>query len=369
MIRRGLATALAVLSCGWLCAGPLLAGSAAAAPLSIEQCTTTSGAIVAVDFGHWGGPIVRACGSTPTTGFTLLNQGGFRSTGTSHDGPAFVCRIASASYRSGTSYPTPANDPCVRTPASTAYWSFWHANPGQSGWSYSSVGATSFRPSPGSVELWQFGATNRSGSSGQPAVSPAALRARNAPQATRPATTAAPRSTGASSAAPAKPGTPGATSSRPTSAGRVPASPAAPTAAASPTRPASPAAPQSTAAAATVPPLSVTTARGRSAVPRPTVAVSPGPASSSPAALGRTRPSTTTPATTAPSDPTVAASGSVASADRSDAAGGPGVVDATQTAAAAAAGHGSARGVVIGIALVVALGVAGALTAARRSRP
>ena len=365
MIRRGLATALAVLSCGWLCAGPLLAGSAAAAPLSIEQCTTTSGAIVAVDFGHWGGPIVRACGSTPTTGFTLLNQGGFRSTGTSHDGPAFVCRIASASYRSGTSYPTPANDPCVRTSPSNAYWSFWHANPGQSGWSYSSVGATSYQPSPGSVELWQFGATNRSGSSGQPAVSPAALRAGNAPQAARPATTAMPRSPRSSSAAPAKPGTPVAPSSRPSSAGWAPAPTPGPasTVGASPPTHASPAAPVSTAAAATVPPSSVTPARGRSAVPRSTVAASPGPASPGRTGSG----TTTTPATTARSYRTVSAS--VASADQSYAAGGPAVVDAAQPTDAGPAGHGSARGVVIGIVLVVALGVAGALTAARRSRP
>lgn len=161
------------------------AAPALASARPIGDCTTTSGVIVAVDFGHWGGPVLRSCGTTPTTGYDLLNQGGWRTTGTEHDGPGFICRIGYAGYRGGTQYPTPSQESCVLTPPTDAYWAFWYANPGQNGWSYSQTGATGIQPEPGSVELWVFGGTNVGGTSGSavPAVAPAALRAEN----TRPA--------------------------------------------------------------------------------------------------------------------------------------------------------------------------------------
>jgi hypothetical protein len=168
----------ALLLAGGVLAGGMLVGAApaAATALPLSQCTTSSGVILAVDFGHWGGPIVRGCGSTPTTGFQLLNQGGWQSTGTQRDGAGLICRIGYSGYQGGTAYPTPAADPCVRTPPTTAYWSYWHANPGDSGWSYSQDGAASYSPKPGSVDLWTFG-----GSGGSPGVSPDALRAHNSP--------------------------------------------------------------------------------------------------------------------------------------------------------------------------------------------
>jgi hypothetical protein len=161
-------------------AAALLAGSgpAGAASLPVGQCGARSGTIVAVDFGHWGGPLLRACGSTPTSAYALLNQGGWRTTGTEHDGPGFVCRIGYAGYHHGTQYPTPAEQACVDTPPAGAYWAFWHAGPGQDEWSYSQAGATNFHPSPGSVELWLFGGTNLGGTDGSavPAISPDRLR-------------------------------------------------------------------------------------------------------------------------------------------------------------------------------------------------
>jgi hypothetical protein len=152
-----------------------------------DACTTTSGVIVAVDFGHWGGPLLRACGTTPTTGYTLLNQGGWRTTGTQHDGPGFICRIGYAGYQGGTEYPTPSQESCVLTPPASAYWAFWYANPGQNGWSYSPTGAMTIQPEAGSVELWTFGRTSLGGTSGSavPTIAPADLRAEN----TGPATT------------------------------------------------------------------------------------------------------------------------------------------------------------------------------------
>jgi hypothetical protein len=155
------------------------AGPAAATAEPTGQCTTTSGVILAVDFGAWGGPVLRSCGSTPTTGYALLNQGGWRTTGTNHDGPTFICRIGYAGYAGGAQYPTQASEACIVTPPADAYWSYWHADPGQHSWSYSQAGPASDHPLPGSVELWTFGATNVSGSQGVPTLSPDALRARN----------------------------------------------------------------------------------------------------------------------------------------------------------------------------------------------
>jgi hypothetical protein len=146
------------------------------------DCTTTSGVVVAVDFAHWGGPVLRSCGSTPTTSYDVLNQGGWHTTGTEHDGPGFICRIGYAGYDGGAQYPTESQDNCVLTPPASAYWAFWYANPGQNTWTYSSAGAMGTDPKPGSVELWVFGGTSLGGTSGSavPSVGPGSLRATNA---------------------------------------------------------------------------------------------------------------------------------------------------------------------------------------------
>ncbi|MEU7586904.1 LPXTG cell wall anchor domain-containing protein [Micromonospora sp. NPDC049230] len=152
---------------------------ALADPLPTGQCTTSSGVILAVDFSRWGGPLLRSCGSTPTTGYQLLNQGGWRTTGTQHDGPAFICRIGYAGHQGGTQYPTAADERCALTPPASAYWSYWHADVGQNSWVYSQLGAMSYKPRPGSVDLWIFGATDIGGTEGRPRFSPDSVRARN----------------------------------------------------------------------------------------------------------------------------------------------------------------------------------------------
>jgi hypothetical protein len=154
------------------------AGTAAAAARPLTDCTATAGVIVAVDFGHWGGPVLRSCGTTPTTGYALLNQGGWHTTGTEHDGPGFICRIGYSGYRHDTQYPTPAQQACVQTPPASAYWAFWQAAPGQTSWTYSQYGAMSYRPEPGSINLWVFGGTNLGGTAGSamPTISPQRLR-------------------------------------------------------------------------------------------------------------------------------------------------------------------------------------------------
>ena len=100
--------------------------------------------------------------------------------GTQHDGPGFVCRIKGL--------PTASADPCIVTPPATRYWSYWHSDPGQSGWSYSQFGAVSYRPKAGSVDAWVYGATGSDGTSGGPTFSPS-LRPRDRTRTTTAAAT------------------------------------------------------------------------------------------------------------------------------------------------------------------------------------
>ncbi|MFF6909066.1 prenyltransferase/squalene oxidase repeat-containing protein [Streptomyces sp. NPDC012389] len=152
-------------------------GAAPAAADPIEQCTPTVGAIVAVDFGPFGGGVVRGCDTTPTTGYELLRDGGFTTEGTQHDGPGFICRIGNGSFNSGTRYPTPAAEDCVLTPQATAYWSYWIASPGQASWSYSPLGAMDRKPKAGDVDAWVFGGTDVGGTTGRPTFTPDDVRA------------------------------------------------------------------------------------------------------------------------------------------------------------------------------------------------
>lgn len=167
---------------------------AVAAPRPLSACTATTGAIVAVDFGHWGGPVLRSCGTTPTTAYALLNQGGWHTAGTEHDGPGFICRIGYSGFRHDVQYPTPSQQACVQTPPASAYWASWQAGPGQDSWTYSQYGAMSYHPQPGSVSMWVFGGTNLGGTAGSamPTVSPDSLRAAQPGPAATPAIINAP---------------------------------------------------------------------------------------------------------------------------------------------------------------------------------
>jgi hypothetical protein len=71
----------AVAAVSWV-----LAASAGADPLA--DCTASAGTVVAVDFGHWHGPVVRGCARNAANGLDLLHAAGFVTTGDVHDGPA-----------------------------------------------------------------------------------------------------------------------------------------------------------------------------------------------------------------------------------------------------------------------------------------
>jgi hypothetical protein len=173
------ARSLLVLPC---LVGPVLAigpvSAATAAPIS--HCTTTSGVIVVVDFRHFGGAIDRGCAPTPTTGYDALHNAGYTTSPDNEDGPAFVCRIDGK--------PTPAQEPCDRTPPTSSAWSYWYADPGHNSWSFHDLGAMSTHPKPGSVDAWVFGSTVGGGYNGEPSFSPASVRA----TATSPTPTPAP---------------------------------------------------------------------------------------------------------------------------------------------------------------------------------
>ena len=157
------------------------AASAATSPPkfggSLGSCSNTHGATVAVDFGPWSGPVVLGCDPAPTTGAALLRTGGFSTTGTQHDGPAFVCRIGHPAFAGGGQRPTSAQDACVKTPPASAYWSYWTAAAGQNSWTYSQLGSSSDRPGIGEVQAWVYGATDIAGTTGQPGFTPAQVRA------------------------------------------------------------------------------------------------------------------------------------------------------------------------------------------------
>ncbi|MFJ9551412.1 prenyltransferase/squalene oxidase repeat-containing protein [Streptomyces erythrochromogenes] len=158
-------------------------GAVPASADPIEQCTATAGALVAVDFGPFGGTVEKGCDTTPTTGYELLQTAGFTMAGTVHDGPAFICRIGKGS---GTQYPTPDKESCVLTPQATAYWSYWTASPGQRKWSYSQQGAMARSPKPGDVEAWVYGGTDIEGTKGKPSFTPDDIRGFTTPDPTVP---------------------------------------------------------------------------------------------------------------------------------------------------------------------------------------
>ncbi|WP_333761291.1 prenyltransferase/squalene oxidase repeat-containing protein [Streptomyces sp. IBSBF 2390] len=148
-----------------------------AAADGVGDCTASRGALVAVDFGPFGGEVERGCDPTPTTGYELLHDAGFGTTGTQHDGPGFICRIGFGPFNSGTQYPTPDKESCVLTPQATAYWSYWIASPGQDEWTYSQYGAMDRKLKDGDVDAWVYGGTDVGGTTGKPTFSPDDVRA------------------------------------------------------------------------------------------------------------------------------------------------------------------------------------------------
>jgi hypothetical protein len=142
-VRRAGLAAVAALALGGAPAGaqhPAARGADGA-------CRDATGITVVVDRTHFGGTVEVRCARQPvSSGIDALQRAGFTVTGTAQF-PGLLCRIDG----------DPAADPCRGAPPASAYWGYWHAPRGGS-WTYSTTGAGSRTPPPGSVEGWAFGA-------------------------------------------------------------------------------------------------------------------------------------------------------------------------------------------------------------------
>ena len=119
--------------------------TAAGAPAEAAVCGSgVTGVTVIVDLTAFGQGVKQACATgDPTSGLTALTGAGFTYTFVPRQ-PGFICQINARP------------NPCNGAPA-TAYWSYWHAAKGAA-WTYSTTGAASYNPAPGTSEGWAFGA-------------------------------------------------------------------------------------------------------------------------------------------------------------------------------------------------------------------
>ena len=106
------------------------------------EATTCSAQQVTVVVQYLGGAQVTRCTSgDPGTGVEALTSAGFSYQYSPRE-PGFVCTING----------NPGNRDCMKP----KYWAYWHASAPGAVWKYSSEGAGTYNPAPGSVEGWRF---------------------------------------------------------------------------------------------------------------------------------------------------------------------------------------------------------------------
>ncbi len=116
--------------------GPAQAAGAA-------KCSGKTGINVVVDFTKFKGGVKIGCDrKKPASGLAALKRAGFTYTFVPRH-PGFICTINHKPR------------PCNGAPTS-AYWSYWHAKR-HGKWTYSKLGAGSYKPKPGMDEGWAFG--------------------------------------------------------------------------------------------------------------------------------------------------------------------------------------------------------------------
>lgn len=150
--------------------------SEAATSVTTGHCTDDTSVTVVVDFQELGGSTVVKCVSglpAGSTGYDALLGAGLNPTGTLHDGPGFVCRLAG---RPSATEDIPVDggtyrEDCVQTPPKSAFWSYWQA-PNGGNWSFSNLGATGREVIPGGYEGWSFSLNNEATSNPAPRVQP-----------------------------------------------------------------------------------------------------------------------------------------------------------------------------------------------------
>ncbi len=128
-----------------------------------SPCSGSTGVTVVVDFSAFGqGVHVGCAASAPATGLDAMHAAGFSTAGTTKFGDAFVCRIDNE--------PSPAQQACTSTPPANAFWAYYHGKPGDKTWTFATTGASTYKPAPGTIDAWAFGA------SAVPSVTPAQVR-------------------------------------------------------------------------------------------------------------------------------------------------------------------------------------------------
>lgn len=178
-MRRAPHRILARLAGAGAAAGLVLTGLVATAgPASAAACSGSTGVTVVVDTGS---SISTRCASgDPSSAWRALESAGHSVTPVAQF-PGAICRINGY----------PSSDPCQRMPPADAYWAFYHAPRGGS-WTYSTSGARSYDPAPGTVVGFRFGSGQK------PRVAPPEKTATSTPKPTTAApkpTTAAPKPT------------------------------------------------------------------------------------------------------------------------------------------------------------------------------
>ena len=139
-------------------------------PRQAGVCPNATGVTVVVDFQELGGGVNVVCAPGPVaSGLEAMRVAGIAYQ-TAQRFPGFVCRIAGQ----------PASDPCVNTSPASAYWAYWIAAPGGS-WCYSTFGAGSRRPPPGTFEGWSFALDRTAAELPPPRFDPPAVPAGAAP--------------------------------------------------------------------------------------------------------------------------------------------------------------------------------------------
>lgn len=202
----------AVVAVGWLVVPPV--ASAASAAAESQPCVG-----VIVDARLLGGDMRTGCAKgDPDSGLDALTRAGFRYAFAPRT-PGFVCQLDGAPE-------------CSRT-GTTTYWSYWSRAKGSTSWVYSSTGAGTHDPGPGSTEAWVWQDGGRREPPDMSLVDICPQLAAEPTQKKRKARTASPSpgsgTTGSSAGSPS-PRTPG----RSTAASAAPSPPSAPSTAASP---------------------------------------------------------------------------------------------------------------------------------------
>jgi hypothetical protein len=131
-----------------------------AGPADAAVCSSDTGVTVVVDFHQLGGGVQTVCDpdGAGKTAAALFPANGFPLEYVQHT-PGFVCRVSGK----------PADNPCVNTPPSNAYWGLFWSNGDTGQWSYASSGAGGQKiPAGGSVAFSWQGSSSRS----NPGVAP-----------------------------------------------------------------------------------------------------------------------------------------------------------------------------------------------------